>query len=229
MTAIWLLPIVAAEVTAASAGVLIPHIVDPHMALQLLMLAYALWAFSVPLALSILVILVLRLVLHQLPPKDLAASGWLSLGPIGTGALGLLLLVADAPRVFNAVGIPGVGAVASGLGLIGGAIFWGYGVWWLLIATLMTLRYLRQGMPFNIGWWGFTFPIGVYSVATLTLAPQTHLGALMEIGEALVLCLTVLWLTIAARTVHGAWHRYLFVSPSLIKGLIPNDFESDAV
>jgi C4-dicarboxylate transporter/malic acid transport protein len=229
MTAIWLLPIVAAEVTAASAGVLIPHIADPHAALRLLLLGYALWAFSVPLALSILVILVLRLVVHKLPPKDMAASSWLSLGPIGTGALGLLLLGADAPLVFDAVGIPGVGEVAAGLGLIGGMIFWGYGVWWLLIAVLTTIRYLRQGMPFNIGWWGFTFPIGVYSVATLTLARQTHLGFLTVIGEALVLCLALLWLTIAARTLHGAWYRYLFVSPCLINGSIPEDVEADIV
>jgi len=73
MTAIWLLPIVAAEV--ASAGLLLPHLADPQAALRLLVLGYALWAFSVPLALSILVILVLRLVLHKLPHRDMAASG----------------------------------------------------------------------------------------------------------------------------------------------------------
>ena len=73
MTAIWLLPIVAAE--GASAGLLLPHLADPQAALRLLVLGYALWAFSVPLALSILVILVLRLVLHKLPHRDMAASG----------------------------------------------------------------------------------------------------------------------------------------------------------
>jgi C4-dicarboxylate transporter/malic acid transport protein len=229
MTAVWLLPIVAAEVTAASAGVLIPHLADPQAALRMLVLGYALWAFSVPLAMSILVILFLRLVLHKLPHRDMAASGWLSLGPIGTGALGLLLLGADAPKVFTAAGMPGVGEVASGLGLIGGVILWGYGGWWLLVATLTTIRYLRQGMPFNIGWWGFTFPLGVYAVATLTLARQTHLDFLMAIGAGLVVCLTLFWVTVATRTLHGAWKGYLFVSPCLIKGAIPGDFESDVV
>ncbi|RYY16313.1 MAG: hypothetical protein EON55_04640, partial [Alphaproteobacteria bacterium] len=97
MTAVWLIPVVAAEVTAASAGLLVPHLVDPAAAFRMLILGYALWAFSVPLAMSILVILVLRLVLHKLPHRDMAASGWLSLGPLGTGALGLLLLGAAAP------------------------------------------------------------------------------------------------------------------------------------
>jgi C4-dicarboxylate transporter/malic acid transport protein len=229
MTAIWLLPIAAASVTAGSAGRLIPYVADPHAALRLLILGYALWAFSVPLALSVLVILFLRLALHKLPPKDMAASSWLTLGPIGSGALGLLLLGCDAPAVFQNVGVPNVGQIAAGLGLIGGTVFWGYGVWWLLIALCTTSRYLRQGMPFNMGWWGFTFPIGVYAVATLTLARQTHLGFLLGFGEALVACLCLFWLTIAARTLQGAWNLQLFVSPCLVKGSIPDDLEADIV
>src|SRR5215471_12556061 len=54
MTAVWLLPIVAAEVAAASAGLLVPHLADPRAGLQMLVLGYALWAVSVPLAMGIL-------------------------------------------------------------------------------------------------------------------------------------------------------------------------------
>ncbi|HVJ51998.1 MAG TPA: TDT family transporter [Aliidongia sp.] len=229
MTAVWLLPIVAAEVTASSAGLLVPHLADPQAALSMLVLGYALWAFSVPLALGILVILLLRLVLHKLPHKDMAASGWLALGPIGTGALGLLLLGADAPQVATAAGLAGLGEVAQGVGIVGGAVMWGYGAWWLLMAVLTTARYLREGMPFNLGWWGFTFPLGVYSVATLALARQTHLGFIADIGAGLVVCLALFWLTIAVRTLHGAWNRYLFVSPCLARGAIPGDLEADFV
>jgi tellurite resistance protein TehA-like permease len=31
-------------------------------------------------------------------------------------------------------------------------------------------------MPFNLGCWGFTFPLGVYSLATLALAHATRLA-----------------------------------------------------
>lgn len=229
MTAVWLLPVVAAEVTAASAGVLIPHIADSHAALHILFLGYALWAFSVPVAMSILVILIMRLVLHNLPDRDMAASSFLALGPIGTGALGLLLLGADAPRVFAAAGLDGLGNIAAGMGIIGGIILWGYGAWWLLLALLKTFKYFRESIPFNLGWWGFTFPLGVYSITTLQLARQIHLEFLANIGSGLVISLSILWLVIASRTLHGAWHRYLFVSPCLKKGSIPEDFESDIV
>jgi C4-dicarboxylate transporter/malic acid transport protein len=229
MTAVWLLPIVAAEVTASSAGLLVPHLADSHAALRMLVLGYALWAYSVPLAMSVLVILLLRLVLHKLPHKDMAASGWLALGPIGTGALGLLLLGADAPRAFAAAGVTGVGEIAAGIGVIGGALLWGYGAWWLLLAVLTTIRYLREGMPFNLGWWGFTFPLGVYAVATLALARQTHLEFLAGIGGALTICLALFWIIVAARTLHGAWLGHLFVSPCLMRGAIPSDLEADFV
>jgi len=119
MTAVWLLPIVAAGVAAASGALLVPHLSGPE-AFTVLMLCYALWAFSVPLAMSILVILLLRLVLHKLPDREMAASGWLALGPIGTGALGLLLLGGDAPAVFAAAGLSGIGDVAFGVGIVGG-------------------------------------------------------------------------------------------------------------
>ena len=228
MTAVWLIPVVAAEVTAASAGLLVPHLVDPAAAFRMLILGYALWAFSVPLAMSILVILVLRLVLHKLPHRDMAASGWLSLGPLGTGALGLLLLGAAAPSIFAGAGMPEMGAASAGLGLVGGTILWGYGAWWLLLAVLTTVRYMREGMPFNIGWWGFTFPLGVYAVATLTLGRQTHLGFILVAGAILVMLLAILWSIIAYRTLRGAWRRTLFVAPCLMSGAIPADFEAQA-
>jgi C4-dicarboxylate transporter/malic acid transport protein len=230
MTAVWLLPIVAAEVAAASAGQLVPHLADPQAALRMLVLGYALWAYSVPLALSVLVILFLRLALHKLPHRDMAASGCLALGPIGTGALGLLLLGADAPHVLAASGMPEIGLVAAGIGVIGGVMLWGYGLWWLGLSVLTTLRYLRgEGMPFNLGWWGFTFPLAVYTLATYALGRQTGLGLFTVIGTVLTVLLAALWVTVAVGTVRGALRRTLFVSPCLARGAIPAAFETDVV
>ena len=105
-----------------------------------------------------------------------------------------------------------VGQVAAGLGVIGGAILWGYGGWWLLLAILKTGRYLRDGMPFNLGWWGFTFPLGVYSLATLALARTTRLALFSIVGIILVTCLTALWMIVAALTIVGLWDGDFFVA-----------------
>jgi C4-dicarboxylate transporter/malic acid transport protein len=215
MTAVWLLPVVAAEVAAASGGLLAPHLADAHSQLVVLVTSYVLWAFSLPVAFSILTILLLRMALHKLPHENMAASSWLALGPIGTGALGMLLLGADAPAIFAANGLPGIGEIAAGLGLVAGITLWGFGLWWMLIAVLITARYLRVGIPFNLGWWGFTFPLGVYSLATLKLASILNLTFFSAFGCVLVVLLVVMWLIVAKRTVQGAWRGELFVSPCI--------------
>ncbi|MBV6752216.1 TDT family transporter [Pseudomonas chlororaphis] len=215
MTAVWLLPVVAAEVAAASGGLLAPHLLDTPMQFNVLITSYVLWAFSVPVAFSILVILLLRMALHKLPHENMAASSWLALGPIGTGALGMLVLGADSPAIFAANGFVGVGEIASGLGLIAGIILWGFGLWWMLMAVLITLRYLRRGIPFNLGWWGYTFPLGVYSLATLKLGSTLHLSFFSGFGLVLVALLAVLWLIVGSKTLRGAYKGELFVSPCL--------------
>ncbi|SIR80668.1 C4-dicarboxylate transporter/malic acid transport protein [Pseudomonas sp. B10] len=215
MTAVWLLPVVAAEVAAASGGLLAPHLPDAHGQLVVLTTSYVLWAFSLPVAFSILTILLLRMALHKLPHENMAASSWLALGPIGTGALGMLLLGGEAPAIFAANGLPGVGEIASGLGLVAGITLWGFGLWWMLMALLITVRYLRDGIPFNLGWWGFTFPLGVYSLATLKLASILNLTFFSVFGTALVILLAAMWLIVGKRTVQGAWRGELFVSPCI--------------
>ena len=215
MTAVWLLPVVAAEVAAVTGGLIAPHLADPNAALSVLVVSYGLWALSVPLAMSILVILVLRMAIHKLPHAGMAASSWLSLGPIGTGALGMLVLGQAAPAIFTAAGLGQYGDAARGIGLIGGLLLWAYGLWWAAMAVLITLRYLRQGLPFNLGWWGYTFPLGVFSVATLKLGTLLPIPAFNLFGMALVAALLVLWLIVGARTVRGAWRGDLFVAPCL--------------
>nr|WP_314434038.1 TDT family transporter [uncultured Brevundimonas sp.] len=215
MTAVWLLPVVAAEVAAVTGGLIAPHLAAPDAALSVLVVSYGLWALSVPLAMSILVILVLRMAIHKLPHAGMAASSWLSLGPIGTGALGMLVLGQAAPAIFTAAGLGQYGDAARGIGLIGGLLLWAYGLWWAAMAVLITLRYLRQGLPFNLGWWGYTFPLGVFSVATLKLGALLPIPAFNLFGTALVGALLVLWLIVGARTVRGAWRGDLFVAPCL--------------
>ena len=215
MTAVWLLPVVAAEVAAASGAQIVPHLASPHLALLVDILSYALWAYSVPVALGIVAVLLLRLVLHRLPHRDMAPSSWLTLGPIGTGALGLLLLGADAQGALAPLGLPGLADAARGIGLIGGVILWGYGVWWLAFAVLATLRYLRGGIPFNLGWWGFTFPLGVFTSASFALGAQTGAAVFTMLAVGQTAVVGVFWVMVAARTLAGAFRGELLHAPCL--------------
>ena len=215
MTAVWLLPVVAAEVAGASGGLLAPHLADAHHQFVVLATSYVLWAYSVPVAFGILAILILRMALHKLPHESMAASSWLALGPIGTGALGMLVLGSDAPAILAANGLAAIGAVAQGIGAIAGLLLWGFGLWWLALATLITIRYWRAGIPFNLGWWGYTFPLGVYAVATFKLGTTLQLGFFGIAGTFLTIALAAMWLLVGAKTVAGGWRGNLFVSPCI--------------
>ncbi|MEF9672796.1 C4-dicarboxylate ABC transporter, partial [Pseudomonas sp. PCH446] len=176
------------EVAAASGGLLAPHLLDTHMQFNVLITSYVLWAFSVPVAFSILVILLLRMACTSCPMKTWRPRvGWR--WPDRDWSPGHAVAGADSPAIFATNGFAGIGDIASGMGLIAGIILWGLGLWWMLMAVLITLRYLRRGIPFNLGWWGFTFPLGVYALATLKLGSTLHL----VFSAALVWCWWCCW------------------------------------
>jgi C4-dicarboxylate transporter/malic acid transport protein len=215
MTAVWLLPVVGPEVTASSAGVLAPHM--PHAIAQVLVgLGYTLWAVSVPLAFSILTIVIIRMALHKLPHRDMGPSSWLTLGPIGTGSLGLLVLGQAAPAAFANTQLAEVAAIARALGVIGGLMLWGAGVWWLILATSFTVRYFREGMTFNMGWWAFTFPIGVFATASLVLYHVTGFALFEMVGIALSVATAAFWVVVATNTTQDILRGSAFHAPCLV-------------
>lgn len=215
MTAVWLLPIVASEVTASSGGFLAPHLVGSSAQL-VIGVSYVLWALSVPLALGVVAVVVLRLSLHKLPPTNMAASTWLVLGPIGTGSLALLVLGDAAPTAFAHTHLASLASFARPFGEVGGYLLWGYGLWWWGMAWFFTIKYLKdEDMAFNMGWWGFTFPLGVYTAATLTIAHDTGWIPFKVFGSLLVLQLAFFWVLVTFKTLLGMWHGHLFHAPCL--------------
>jgi len=215
MTAVWLLPIVACEVAASSGGLLLGHLAADTHAVAILLGSYVLWGVSVLPAFAILTILMLRLVLHKLPEKELAVSSWLALGPIGTGALALLILGQQAPTVLVSIDLAEMGQLFQYAGIFGSLILLGFGLWWLGIAVMTTLHHAKQDLPFNLGWWGLTFPLGVYTLAILTLAQQLNLAFLYAVGYAFAAILMLLWSLVATKTAQGFYQGHLFFSPCL--------------
>lgn len=219
MTAIWLLPIVTAEVTASSGGVLLSHLTNSLEAVNILIGSYMLWGVSVLPAFSILTILFLRMAVHKLPEQQMAISGCLALGPIGTGAFALLLLGKQSTHVLAYINMEGLGQTMHYTGIIGSIILIGFGLWWLAIAIFTIYKHLDINFSFNLGWWGLTFPLGVYCLAILELAKQLNMQIISYIGYGLTVVLVVLWIMVIYKTLVGAYKGTLFVSPCLIAEL----------
>lgn len=214
LTAVWLLPIVAPEVAASTAGALAPHL-PAEAAQQVLVAGFVLWGVSLSLAFSLITLVLLRLALHKLPDTDFAATSWLPLGPLATGCLGLLSMGQAAPAAFAGTALASAAELARDLGLFGGLALWGAGLWWLVIASLFTRHYIRDNMPFNLGWWGFTFPLGVFTLATFELQSLTGLALFKLIGLVLAVQLAAVWSLVFSRTLAGVWRGELFRAPCL--------------
>lgn len=78
----------------------------------------------------------------------------------------LIVLGKVAKRLFPVVhAIPHVEHTFSGevfyvVGMLVGILLWGFATVWFVIAVIMIG--LARHFPFNMGWWGFIFPIGMW-------------------------------------------------------------------
>jgi tellurite resistance protein TehA-like permease len=59
------------------------------------------------------------------------------------------------------------------LGVFISLVMWSFGLIWLVFA-LATVVY-SSPFPFNMGWWGFTFPLGVYAANSIELGIELDL------------------------------------------------------
>ncbi|MFX5926170.1 C4-dicarboxylate ABC transporter, partial [Acinetobacter baumannii] len=81
----------------------------------------------------------------------------------------------QAQRVAPSVGFHQFANVFQALGVVGSLVLLGFGLWWLGLAILTTLRHAKTGIPFNLGWWGLTFPLGVFILALFNLGHQVEI------------------------------------------------------
>lgn len=52
------------------------------------------------------------------------------------------------------------------VGVLLGLILWGFAIVWFVVSVMMIA--VSGGFPFNMGWWGFIFPVGT-APETLTM------------------------------------------------------------
>jgi tellurite resistance protein TehA-like permease len=212
MTAAWLLPIVSTIVAAASGGIVAAVLPNPQHALWTLITSYVLWGTGVPLAMVVLVMYFHRLTIHRLPPREVIVSVFLPLGPLGQGGFAILQLGKVARDLFPTTHslIPGAGDTLYTMGFIVALILWGYGLVWLFFALASISR---SKFPFNMGWWGFTFPLGVFTVSTTAMAKELPSAFFNVLGSIFSVVVILLWLVVSAGTIKGAFTREIFFAP----------------
>lgn len=215
ITAAQLLPIAATIVAAGTGSETAAILPNPQLALGTIIASYAMWGMGVPYALSVLVIYYQRLALHKLPPREVIVSCFLPLGPLGFGGYTILYLGKVSMQVFPQTGSidPLAGRIAYIIGFFIALVMWGYGLVWFALA--LASIYKARPKWNNMGIWGFTFPLGVYSVSTILIGEELPSLFFRVLGTIFATAVILLWVFIFACTAQGAWSGRLFHAPCL--------------
>jgi tellurite resistance protein TehA-like permease len=206
----WLMPVVPPMVSAASGALLIPHVPDGTARETLLYGCYAMFGLSMMASIIIITMVWSRLAHYGTSGTARVPTLWIVLGPLGQSITAAGLLGTNA---IHAVDQP----VALGLGvfaIVFGVPIWGFAVLWIALATALTVRTLRRGMPFALTWWSLTFPVGTFVTGTTQLAVHTGLPAFRVAAAIAYFTLLATWLLVGVRTFRGGIRGQLFAPPS---------------
>ena len=197
----WFIPPVGLIVIPVAGGLLLPHFSGEAWEV-LVFLNYFGWGAGFFIYLSLLAICMYRFILHNPMPNILAPTIWINLGPIGAGTVALYNLVNNSPFITTKEPF-----------YVFGLLLWGFGIWWVIMAIVMTLHYLRSvSLPYAMSWWAFTFPLGAYVAASHSVSHELGIRLVDHVGFGLYWLLVAFWVATFAKTLVHAYHGSVFKS-----------------
>jgi C4-dicarboxylate transporter/malic acid transport protein len=202
----WLMPVVPPMVSAAAGALLIPHMQPGIGRTTMLYGCYAMFGLSLIAGLIIISMIWSRLALYGTSGTARVPTLWIVLGPLGqgitaAGLLGSAAHLAVPPELANGMNV---------FAILFGVPVWGFAVLWIVLATELTVRTLRRGMPFALTWWSLTFPVGTFVTGTTQLAVHTGLPAFKIAAALAFVALLGTWALVAVLTARGSVGGSLF-------------------
>ncbi|MGW4391834.1 TDT family transporter [Streptomyces sp. NPDC004685] len=196
----WLLPVVPPMVSAATGALLVPRVPAGQIRLALLLGCYAMLGLSLFAVLLVLAMVYSRLVHHDAPSGAVVPTVWIGVGALSQAVTALGALAKAAPSALPSPYARG-SAVAA---LLGGLGIWGFALLWLVLATALTVRQVRRGLPFAPTWWSFIFPLGAFVTGTSALAASTGSQLFAWSAVVLYVLLVAAWAVVAWHSVRHA-------------------------
>ena len=230
VTGVMLLPVVG-PIVAAAAGANVAEVLPHEHARFTICVSYIMLGTGFTMAMLTLGMFYARLTIHKIPQTALTVTIFLPLGPLGQTNYALLRLATVLLKLTRESGAAFAGPsefppneahmmalAVYGVSIACGLMLWGFALVWLLIAiSLLTDMWLVSRLTFNLGWWGFTFPLGAFCAATGQLAKMFNSGAFRVLGSFFSVSEVVLWLGILLMTLYRAIQGEIFVAPCLLE------------
>jgi len=206
----WLMPVVPPMVSAATGALLIPHMAPGTGRQTMLYGCYAMFGLSLVASIIIITMVWSRLAHFGTSGTARVPTLWIVLGPLGQSITAAGLLGANAALAVDPHLADGMGVFA----ILYGVPVWGFAVLWIALATALTIRTLRRGMPFALTWWSLTFPVGTFVTGTTQLAVHTGLPAFRVAAAIAYVGLLGTWCLVAVQTFRGGLRGNIFAPPS---------------
>ena len=195
----WFIPPVGLIVIPMSGSLLIGNFTGTARE-AIIFLNYFGWGSGFFLYLSLLAVCMYRFILHHPLPSTLAPTIWINLGPIGAGSLALINMVSASPFIHTKEPF-----------FTFALLFWGFGIWWVIMAVVMTIHYIKKiELPYALSWWAFTFPLGAYVASSHVVSGIFGIRLINHIGFSLYWLLFLLWSVTMIRTAVHTYHGTVF-------------------
>jgi C4-dicarboxylate transporter/malic acid transport protein len=205
----WLMPVVPPMVAAATGALLLPHMAAGTGRQTMLYGCYAMFGLSLVASLNIIAMIWARLTLHGTSGTARVPTLWIVLGPLGQSITAAGILGATATLAVD----PGIAGHMDAFAILYGVPVWGFAVLWIALASALTVRTLRRGMPFALTWWSLTFPVGTFVTGTSQLAEHTDLPAFKVAAVIAYAGLLFTWILVAVRTAGATLGGNLLQAP----------------
>ena len=205
----WLMPVVPPMVSASTGALLLPFLPAGQARQNMLWGCYAMFGLSLLASIVIITLIWSRLAQHKIGPAGMVPTLWIVLGPLGQSITAVNLLGGNAHLAVD----QGTSHALFVFGLVYGVPTLGFALMWAALASAITLHTIRQGLPFSLTWWSFTFPVGTCVTGLNGLALHTGLVTLQVLAVVFYIGLVGAWITVAARTFHGSVIRGTLLAP----------------
>ncbi|KNG51721.1 malic acid transporter [Stemphylium lycopersici] len=137
-----------------------------------------------------------RLMTSALPSPTTRPGMYVSVGPAGYTAAGLLSLANQAPtqvppNYFTNISVPD-GEIVRIIGIASGLFIILFAYWFFFVTTIAVIVGSRR-MSFSLNWWAFIFPNAGLTLATIQAGKVLKSDAINGVASALTILLVIMW------------------------------------
>ncbi|KAK0107123.1 hypothetical protein ONS95_003829 [Cadophora gregata] len=220
MTPIWVFPVYPLLILAPMAAALINSVPTPDDTLRIsskTIIAGATTLQGCGFLVSALIYsaFLYRLMTNGLPSRRQLPSMFVSVGPAGFTATGVIQLGSLASKAIPVTKVGDAATVSVIMRVLAyavGLVIWGFAIWFFTLSVFGQWRLLRDrghGIKFHVTFFAYVFPNSALVSATHMVGHAFENNVVEILGTVLGVSLIGVWIVVFSKTIWAIWNRKL--------------------